>query len=577
MTENALSIEEKPELGLTIFCCPDFGLDFSAEPVRLKTWNERMNEYKPTKRLMSVGIDIVSENSENLELLSFQNRLIATNSIDAFYHIYSKNIEKRKEALEQVRICIYPFISDSQLIWWGDDGKTLMPQQFKFARILKLSPGLSWLPKLLTLFSHDENSVEISRPIITENDIINSLDSMTNISGKGEELSLFRPIKFALTVQTLPVNANVNIGNIENDYHDGIVLEPGSYWLTVNYEGYQNYNGWISLEKENQTIEIVLNKDITKNDSQNNTKSIILESKSAGFYSPEGNYFAALSHGNRLIMYDSNYRELATIQNLTYAGAIWGSCLTFSPDEKLVAFRRKEKANDVVIANVPNLQIEHILTNHTDFVNSVSFNSNGMLLATGSDDNSIKIWKRISRNTIEDYQTLKGHFDDVKSVSFSPDDHYLASGGRDNSVIIWKLKSGKYSKMKSLSGHTRSVYCLSFSLDGKYLASGSLDSSVRIWNFSSASWRYTQTLQRSSSAILCLSFSHDSKYLAFGKANNTIEIWKFSLNSFIHLKTLKGHSDRVISVSFSQDSKYLASGSYDHTIKIWEMAGFEDN
>ncbi len=67
--------------------------------------------------------------------------------------------------------------------------------------------------------------------------------------------------------------------------------------------------------------------------------------------------------------------------------------------------------------------------------------------------------------------TLKNHSNWVKSVAFSPDGKYLASGSYDNTVKLWSVESQK--EVVTLQGHSDWVTSVAFSPDGKYLASGS--------------------------------------------------------------------------------------------------------
>ncbi len=78
---------------------------------------------------------------------------------------------------------------------------------------------------------------------------------------------------------------------------------------------------------------------------------------------------------------------------------------------------------------------------------------------------------------------MKGHSQIVLSVTFSPDGKYLASGSRDNTVKLWSVESQK--EVATLQGHTSDVNSVAFSPDGKYLASGSLDKTIKLWSIES--------------------------------------------------------------------------------------------
>src|SRR5881398_2323492 len=66
---------------------------------------------------------------------------------------------------------------------------------------------------------------------------------------------------------------------------------------------------------------------------------------------------------------------------------------------------------------------------------------------------------------------FKGHGERVASVAFSPDGKVLATGSFDNTVKLWDFATGK--ELHNLKGHTNQVYSVAFSPDGNLLASGS--------------------------------------------------------------------------------------------------------
>jgi len=75
-----------------------------------------------------------------------------------------------------------------------------------------------------------------------------------------------------------------------------------------------------------------------------------------------------------------------------------------------------------------------VLQGHKAAVTSVKFDSKNQLLASGSEDGSIKIWKpQISTDVI----TLEGYNGPINSVAFSPDSNLLVSGADDGTVKVW--------------------------------------------------------------------------------------------------------------------------------------------
>ncbi len=109
-------------------------------------------------------------------------------------------------------------------------------------------------------------------------------------------------------------------------------------------------------------------------------------------------------------------------------------------------------------------------------LNEIAYSPDGALLAVVS---SVGIWL-YNTETLQELALLTGHTGDVASVSFSPNGSTLASGSWDETVRLWDVATG--SLKTELTGHTDEVASVSFSPDGLTLASGGSYGAILLWD-----------------------------------------------------------------------------------------------
>ncbi|CAK93355.1 unnamed protein product (macronuclear) [Paramecium tetraurelia] len=189
-----------------------------------------------------------------------------------------------------------------------------------------------------------------------------------------------------------------------------------------------------------------------------------------------------------------------------------------------------------------------------EHVYSICYSPDGTTLASGSDDNTIRIWDFKSQQRSQ-----------ILSVCFSPDGTTLAFSSDDNSIYLWDLINVQYKG--KLNGHNNSVIQVCFSSDGNTLASCSYDLLICLWD--SKSQLQNGYLYGHNDWVNTVCFSPDGNTLASGSYDQSLRLWDIKTGQ--QTAKFNGHSDTVRSVCFSPDGKTIASGSDDESIRLWNV------
>ncbi len=254
---------------------------------------------------------------------------------------------------------------------------------------------------------------------------------------------------------------------------------------------------------------------------------------------------------------------------------------------------------------LPFVPLTATLRGHTGPVRTVAFAPNGTVLASGSNDQTIRLW---DVRTGKGREPWRGQPGEINGLSFAPDSAVLAAasgaGKKHVAIWLWDVPSGE--KRGELVGHTDEVLDVRFSPDGTRLASSGYDRTVRVWN--AATYEQLLKLDDPESIVPRRSpFSPDgrlvlgaSKHLALWDATTGEKVkvidapqntdaqfdpqrprlaagtWHkgtirlFSLPEGALLRDWQAHRGDMHSLAFSPDGTLLASTGADGTTRLWD-------
>lgn len=225
-----------------------------------------------------------------------------------------------------------------------------------------------------------------------------------------------------------------------------------------------------------------------------------------------------------------------------------------------------------------------VLDGHTQTVRAAAYSSNGVYVASASDDSTIRVWNASSEWPVTAHEvtdtdaataivrgsrTLDGHKYYVTSVAVSPDGTCIVSGSDDKSIRIWDVRKGPESlpPWPPLLGHTGSVLSVAISSDGRLIASGSKDMTVRLWDLQTSK-AVGQLMQGHSSIVNAVVFSNDTRWLISGSQDKTLRIWDVATQRSSEVGPLSCNNS-VLTVALSPDGRLIAAGDSSGYIEFW--------
>ncbi|XP_062521671.1 cell division cycle protein 20 homolog [Corticium candelabrum] len=221
--------------------------------------------------------------------------------------------------------------------------------------------------------------------------------------------------------------------------------------------------------------------------------------------------------------------------------------------------------NEVQLWDVMQQKKLRTMSGHESRVSSLSWN--GPFLTSGSSSGHIHYHDvRVSDHCMT---KVAAHRGEVCGLKWSPDGRHLASGSNDNQIKIWTGVDRMRNPLHTLTDHIAAVKALGWCpWQSSLLASGAgtADRSIKLWNVVTGQCLKSTDTKSQVCGVLW-SETYRELISGHGYSQNQLSMWKYP--TMTKVCDLMGHTERILHMCCSPANNMVASLAADETLRLW--------
>ncbi|KAI1718378.1 cleavage stimulation factor subunit 1, dimerization domain-containing protein [Ditylenchus destructor] len=227
------------------------------------------------------------------------------------------------------------------------------------------------------------------------------------------------------------------------------------------------------------------------------------------------------------------------------------------------------------------------LTAHKAPCRAAAFSSEGALVATASEDCSIKILdveKIITRGDVNItdsgpdsnhpvIRTLYDHVEEVTCVAFHPREQILISGSNDLTIKLFDYSKMAVKRAMKTIVEVEPIRALSIHPSGEFLLVGTKHPTLRLYNVETQQcFVSSMPKDQHTDSITDINYAENARLYASGSRDGNVKIWDGISNRCVETFARAHDGVPICSVRFTKNGKYLLTSGMDSVCKLWELS-----